>query len=278
MLFGRDGEKHAIDAALAAARDGSGAALVLHGVPGTGKSALLEHAAGAASDMTVLRTAGVQVEAELPYAALHMLLRPLLKDVGALPTPQAAALRRAFGMESEGEANRFAVGLATLTLLSEAAEPKPVACLVDDAQWLDLPSAHAIGFAARRLDADRVAVLFATRTLSRDHQLDGLPQLPVPGLDHAAAVALLDAAGVAARLREHLITTTEGNPLALRELGRTAATATEHSALAMPMNRTLQDVFAADIDKLGTDARTLLLVAAAEDTGDLDVVLRAAEA
>lgn len=277
MLFGRDSEKRALDQLLADARDGHGGALLLHGVAGSGKTALLDHAAAAAGEALVLRAAGVQMEADLPYAALHMLLRPVFDGIDALPQPQAAALRSAFGLGPAAEANRFTVGLATLTLLAERAESRPVVCLVDDAQWLDLPSFHALLFAARRFEADRVAMLFASRSSGAELRAEGLPERELSGLDHDASVALLEAAGVPVPVRERLIAATDGNPLALRELARDVDRLGGTGPVAVPLTTKLQQLFAADVESLDEPVRNLLLIAAAEGTGDVEVVLRAAE-
>ncbi|GLZ81630.1 transcriptional regulator [Actinorhabdospora filicis] len=275
MIHGRDGELAAIGEALGRVRDGGSAALVLRGEPGAGKTALLEHAAGTAADMTVLRAAGVQVETELPYAALHQVLRPALRLSERLPAPQAAAIGAALGLAEGGAPDRFAVGLATLSLLAELAEERPVLCLVDNAQWLDRESADALTFAARRLHADRLGLLFAAR--DGGFPAEGLAELPVPGLDDEAAQALLAEAGLAPALRARVIAETGGNPLALRELARTAASA-DPAGSALPLPRRVQDAFAAEVAALPGEARTFLLIASAEDTGELGVLLRAAAA
>ncbi|MEV0649371.1 AAA family ATPase [Phytomonospora sp. NPDC050363] len=276
MLYGREDQLAVLDEALARVRDGASAALVLRGEPGSGKTALLDHVRAAAGGMTVLRAAGVQVEAELPYAALHQVLRPAMSLVDALPGPQATAVRGALGLAETGPPDRFAVGLATLTLLSELAETAPVLCVVDNAQWLDRESADALSFTARRLHADRIAMLFAVRDTGNDFRADGLAELAVPGLAEAAARELLESSGLAPDLRARIIAETGGNPLALRELARSAS-AKDATGAPLPLPRRVQDAFAAEIAALDPDARTLLLVAAAEDTGELGVVLRAAE-
>ncbi|GIG70259.1 ATP-binding protein [Phytomonospora endophytica] len=276
MLYGREAQLTALADALTRVREGGSAALVLRGEPGAGKTALLGHAAAEAKDMTVLRAAGVQVEAELPYAALHQVLRPALSLVDELPAPQASAIRGALGLAATGPPERFAVGLATLSLLAELAETRPVLCLVDNAQWLDRESADALSFAARRLHADRVGMLFAVRDTGHDFRADGLDELPVPGLDEHAAAALLADSGLSPELRSRVIAETGGNPLALRELAKTASTR-DVTGGPLPLPRRVQDAFAAEIAALDPGTRTLLLVAAAEDTGELGVVLRAAE-
>src|SRR5918996_2304977 len=163
MLRGRRAEQERIDALLSAAREGISGALVVRGEPGIGKTALLEHAAQRANGMRVLRGAGIESEAELPFAGLHLLLRPAADALEALPGPQRQAIGSAFGLGDAGGGDRFLVGAAVLSLLAHLAETRPLLCLVDDAQWLDRPSAEALLFAARRLDREGVAVLFAVR-------------------------------------------------------------------------------------------------------------------
>ncbi|MGW0065522.1 ATP-binding protein, partial [Streptosporangium sandarakinum] len=162
-LKGRDEDQRVLDDLLAAARTGRSGSLVLEGDPGIGKSALLEYAAARAEGLRVLRSTGVETEAEMPFAALHQLLRPELARVRALPGPQALALNGALGLGDAAGDDRFLIGLATLSLLSEIAEDGPLLCLVDDAHWLDRASADALLFAARRLDAEGVALVFAAR-------------------------------------------------------------------------------------------------------------------
>ena len=187
MLYGRHAECDALDRLLADARRSRSGVLVVRGEAGVGKSALLGHAAGRAEGMTVLRAAGVESEAELPFAALHQLLRPVLELAGRLPEHQAAALAGALRLqaaEERGEGDRFLVSVAVLSLLAEAAEARPVLGLVDEAQWLDRSSAEALGFAARRLEAEGVVLLFAARDGDpRQFPADGLPELRLGGLD-----------------------------------------------------------------------------------------------
>ena len=203
------------------ARASRGAALVLRGLPGVGKSALIDDAVSTAEGLLVLRTSGIESESPLAFAALQRLLRPVMVLVDRLPLPQAAALRAAFG-EAEGDGGRFLVFLAALSLLAEAAEEAPVLAVVDDAQWLDEASAAALLFVARRLQAEPLALLFAARE-GDVLRFDGgdLPSLTVGDLDAAAARGLLsDRAGgpIPADVLESLMTATGGNPLALAEL------------------------------------------------------------
>jgi hypothetical protein len=175
---------------LARARGGRSGALVVRGEAGIGKTVLLENAARNAADMTVLRGSGAETEADLPFAALHLILRPVLDRIGDLPPPQAGALRGAFalpgGTGQSGE-DRFLVGLAVLTLLSELAEDRPLLCLIDDAQWLDRASADALFFAARRLYAEGIAMLFAARDGAGAFAAPGLAEQRLGGLDDDAA-------------------------------------------------------------------------------------------
>jgi DNA-binding NarL/FixJ family response regulator len=283
MLHGRRAECDALDRLLADARRSRGGVLVLRGEAGVGKTALLEHAAGRADGMLVLRAAGVESEAELPFAALHQLLRPVLELVGRLPAPQAAALRGALGLGPPGGEDRFLVSVAALSLLAEAAEIRPVLCRVDEAQWLDRSSAEALAFAARRLEADPVALLFAARDGdARQFEAPGLPELRLQGLEREAAAALLAERGtdLPAELVDRLVEGTGGNPLALLELpgsldpDQLAGRAPLEAVL--PLTARLEGTFGERVRRLPAPARTLLLVAAAEAAGDPAVVLRAA--
>jgi AAA ATPase domain len=191
VLHGREVERARVIALIEAARDGTAGALVVHGEPGVGKSALLADVLSVTSGVRVLRTQGLESESPLAFAALHRLLRPVLALIDRLPAPQAHALRVAFG-EELGTVEPFLVAVATLSMLTEAAEERPVVCVVDDAHWLDEASTDALLFATRRLDADRVAVLFAARdTDERTFVQDGVPGLLLRGLDAPAVRALL---------------------------------------------------------------------------------------
>ena len=176
-LIDRGAEKQALSGVLESVRQGMSGALVLRGEPGVGKSALLGHAVELAGDMQVVRTVAVESEKGLGFAAVHQLLVPFLPAVERLPDPQRRALRVAFGLVSGPPADPFLVGLAVLTLLSDAAETRPVLCVIDDAQWLDEESAHLLSFVARRLLADSVGLLFAVReTADADPRLQALPE------------------------------------------------------------------------------------------------------
>ncbi|MBT2211994.1 AAA family ATPase [Actinomadura sp. NEAU-AAG7] len=284
MLRGREEERAAIARLAAGAREGRGGALVLRGEAGIGKTALLDAAADPrdAQGLRVLRATGVEAEAALPFAALQMLLHPVLPGVDALPDAQARALRAALGLAGPGgsdPADRFLTGLSVLTLLSELAADRPVLCLVDDAHWLDPASADALAFTARRLGAEAVALVFAARD---GFAAPGLPELALDGLDRADAAALLadHAPDLAGDVRDRVVREAAGNPLALLELpaGLSAGERAGHAAPppALPLTGRVRDAFAARIEELPERARLVLSIAAAEGTGELATVLHAA--
>ncbi|MFI0942209.1 AAA family ATPase [Streptomyces sp. NPDC021020] len=288
MLYGRDGEAAALRGLLDGARDGRSGVLVLRGEAGIGKTALLEHAVGQAADMTVVRGSGVEFEAELPFAGLQLLLRTAMGADGALPEPQRRALRAAFGLGGvePGPVEPMFVGLAVLSLLSEHAGDGPLLCVVDDAQWLDRASADALLFAARRLDAEGVAMVFAARDGEGAFPAPGLPELRPAPLDEAAALALLaERSGPSGRedpmaegLRRRVLAEAQGNPLALLELpaGLRDAGSAVAGPGALPLTSRLQLAFHGRVSHLPRATQTLLLVAAADHTGELGTVLRAA--
>ncbi|MGW5681585.1 ATP-binding protein [Nonomuraea sp. NPDC003754] len=274
MLYGRTREQEALDRLLRDAADGVSGVLVLGGDPGVGKSALLDHAVErAGAEFTVLRGGGVESEAELPYAGLHLLLMPVLEQLEALPEVQATALRGALGMTAARAGDRFLVGVAVLSLLAAVSAERPLLCVVDDTQWLDRASADALLFAARRLRSERVALLLAAR---EEFHAPGLPELRVPPLDASASAELVDAIapGLAVDVRERVLAEAGGNPLGLIELPRSAPGGGDLGEL--PLTRRLLDAFGQRLTALSEPAGTLLLVAAAEDTGDPALILRAA--
>jgi predicted ATP-dependent serine protease len=189
-LLGRQRERAALSQLLFDVRSGRGRALVLRGEPGIGKTALLDDLCTRADDVVLARVAGVESEMELAFAALQQLCAPMLDKLAGLPDPQRAALGVAFGLNTGAAPDRFLLGLAALNLLSEAAEQQPLLCVIDDAQWLDRASAQALAFMARRLLAEPVALVFATREPGEEYR--GLPELPVGGLDDGDARELLD--------------------------------------------------------------------------------------
>ena len=284
MLYGRDPERSRIGELLDGARASRSAVLVISGEPGVGKSALLEDARDQAGGMHVLSGAGVESEAQLPFAALHQIVRPVLEHVDSLPPPQATALRGALGLAAGGSEDRFLVSLAVLTLLAEAAEKRPLLCLVDDAQWLDDASADALVFVARRLEAEGIVMLFGAREADvRRFEAPGLPELQLGGLDPVAAGKLVDrSAGIAlsSELRDRLVAETGGNPLALLELSSALSEAQLSGAEAVlapiPVSARVERAFLARVNRLPEETQTLLLVASADDSGELAIVLRAA--
>ena len=281
QLLGRRTETEALDRLVEVVRAGESRALVLRGEPGVGKTALLEYLAGRAAGCRVVTAAGVQSEMELAFAALHQLCAPMLDRLERLPVPQREGLRTAFGMSAGPVPDRFLVGLAVLGLLSETAAARPLVCLVDDAQWLDGASAQVLAFAARRLGAESVAVVFAARVPAGD--LAGLPELAVGGLPEQDARALLDSAlagPLDAPVRDQLVAETRGNPLALLELPRGLAAAELAGGFglpdALPLTGRIEESFRRRVDALPDQARRLLLLAAAEPAGDPALLWRAA--
>ena len=285
MLHGREADCAALRNLLDGARRSHSAALVIRGEPGVGKTALLEYAAEHAAGLRVLRGTGVESEVTLPFAALHQLLYPVIDQLPALPGPQSAALSASFGLTPGRSDDPFLVAVAVLTLISEVSAGEGLLCLVDDAQWLDQPSADALVFVARRLQAEGVVLLFGAR--DDDHRYfaaSGLSELRLSGLEPAAAAALVDEAspGLADRVRDQLIARTTGNPLALLELPAmlTAAQRAGVAALPepLPLGRSVERIFAERVSRLSSATQHLLLVGAAEETGDLATVLQAAAA
>ena len=270
-----------LDRLIDAVRAGESLALVVVGEPGVGKTALLEYAAGRASGCRVMRAAGVQSEMELAFAGLQQLCAPMLDHVDRLPVPQRDALRIAFGLSAGLAPDRFLVGLAVLSLLSEAAEERPLVCLVDDEQWIDCASAQVLGFVARRLAAESVGLVFAARVQGAG--LAGLPELAVGGLREAEARALLDSAlagPLDERVRDRLVAETRGNPLALLELPRGLSPAELAGGFglpaAAPISGRIEEMFRRRVEALPAETRRLLLIAAADPTGDPGLVWRAA--
>ena len=283
-LHGRRDELDRLDDLLRGVRRSQSAVLVLRGPAGTGKSALLAAVRSAAVDMQVLACHGTEAEIRLPYAALHQLLRPVLDRAEAVPDIQARALRCALGLEFGSRPEPFLVALAVLSVLAEAAERRPLLCIVDDAQWLDEATADALLFAARRLEAEPIAILFAARE-GRDERLDapGFAELRLGGLDAASAHAIVERASggaLAPDVAEWLVDATEGNPLALLEF---AAALTEGQAAGvepilgpLPISSHLERAFLERVRRLPPASQRLLLVAATDESGELTTVLDAA--
>jgi DNA-binding CsgD family transcriptional regulator len=287
QLLGRERECAVIDRVLADAGRGVGGALVVRGEAGIGKSAMLGYAVQrVASGMLVLRAGGVEAESDLAFAGLHGLLRGVLAHLRELPQPQSAALAGALGLASSTGSDRLLISAAVLGLLAAAAEDRPVLCVVDDAQWLDRPSADALVFAARRLQAERLAMLFGAREAEvRRFEAAGVPDLALTGLDPPSAAAVLAAVlaagecSAAGEVLDRLLAEAGGNPLALLELprGLSRAQLEGRAALpdAIPLSPQLEGVFRQRIGRLPQTAQTSLLIAAADTTGDMPAVLRA---
>ena len=279
-LVGRDRERGVLSG-LVSRLPLRGAALVLRGEPGIGKSALLEETTRAAAGQgtLVLRTCGVPSEAGLPFAALHQLLRPVLSSAAALPPRQRAALGAAFGTADGDAPDPFLIALATLHLLSEAAAQAPVLLVADDAQWLDRPSADVLAFIARRLETDPVVLLAAIRDGYPSPLLEtGLPSLRLGGLVPDPACQLLETAAphLTPATRSRILTEADGNPLALIELSTAVAVTHASAASHPPLTRRLERAFAARAAELAPATRTLLLIAAADHHSELAQVMGAA--
>jgi hypothetical protein len=282
VLLGRRGECGALDRLLGAVRAGESRALVVRGEPGVGKTALLDYLAGRASGCRVASAAGVQSEMELAFAGVHQLCAPMLDHLDRLPGPQGEALRTAFGLSAGAAPDRFFIGLAVLGLLSEAAAERPLLCVVDDFRWLDRASAQVVGFVARRLAAEPVGLVFAAR--DPGEELAGLPQMTVAGLEEGDARALLDSVltgPLDARVRERIIAETRGNPLALLELPRGLTPEQLAGGFGlpggMPLPGRIEDSFRRQLGALPDQTRRLVLLAAADPSGDPLLVWRAAE-
>jgi predicted ATPase len=280
-LMGRRGECGVLDQLIDAVRAGKSRALVVRGEPGVGKSALLDYLAGRAAGCRVVRAAGVEPETELAFAGLHQLLAPVLDRVEGLPGPQRDALRTAFGLSAGPAPDRFLVGLAVLGVVSEAAAERPLVCLVDDVQWLDRASVQALGFVARRLAAEPVGLVFAATAPGAE--LAGLPELVVEGLREEDARVLLDsvlAGPVDARVRDLIVAETRGNPLALLELPRGLSPAELAGGFGLPAAGSLpgriEESFRRQLAGLPEQTRRLLVLAAADPSGDPLLVWRAA--
>ena len=254
---------------------------MVRGEPGVGKTVLLDYLAGRASGCRVVRAAGVQSEMELAFAGLHQLCAPMLDHAECLPVPQREALRTAFGLSAGPVPDRFLVGLAVVGLLSEAAGERPLVCVVDDQQWLDQASAQALGFAARRLAADPVGLVFAARVPGKD--VAGLPELVVAGLADDDARELLESVltgPLDAQVRDQIIADANGNPLALLELprGLTPAQLAGGFGLssAVPLAGRIEESFGRQLETLPAQTRRLVQLAAADPSGDPVLVWRAA--
>ncbi|WP_225811958.1 ATP-binding protein [Streptomyces spinosus] len=283
-LRGRRRECDALEELISQVAGGRSAVLVLRGDAGIGKSALLDHLAARVVGHRIARVAAAESEMELPFAGLHQLCAPFLGRVGSLPPPQREALATAFGLSTGPPPDRFLVGLAVLGLLTDVAAEQPLFCLVDNAQWLDPVSAHTLAFVARRIYAEPLALIFASREQRGRDEWAGLPELRLDGLDDADARALLDAAAdgpMDERIRDRVLAEARGNPLALLELPRGRIGTGPADGLDLPdpgpVTSRIERSYLTRVRSLPAATQRLLLLAAAEPVGDAALLRRAAE-
>ena len=287
-LTGRARERQELDRLVGRVRGGESAVLVIRGEAGVGKTALLQYCASRATGCQVIEIAGVESELELPFAALHQLCRPMIGQAVTVPEPQEQALAIAFGLATGPAPDRLVLGLGVLSLLAESAAKRPVLCLIDDAQWLDEASSQVLGFVGRRLLAESVLLLCAVREPAKDGLLADLPHLTLEGLSDEDARALLSAT-IPGRLdeqvRERLIGETRGNPLALLELPREMSQAELAGGFAVRTSGTrfdhlrgqLEDLYVRRVQALPEQTQRLMLLAAADATGNATLLWRAAQ-
>ena len=284
-LLGRENEITTLERLLADARIGHSGVAVIEGEAGIGKSAILDRLEEIADGMDVARAAGVEPEMDIPYSGLHQLLMPFLEGIQRIPGPHRDALQSAFGLDRGSPGDRFFIGMAVLALLSDAAMKNPVLCVVDDAHRLDPASLDALGFTARRMVADRLAMIFAVREEDpRSVALQGLARLELHGLAQHPALELLDVTvdgTLDGAVAHRIVAETRGNPLALTELARELSpeqlSGSEPIPDLMPLGTGLEDIYVARIRALPDRVQTQLLLAAADPSGDLALISRAAE-
>src|ERR671924_879161 len=281
----RTSERDALDRLLAQVREGQSAVLVVRGEAGIGKTALLRYAARHAAGFRVTQVAGVEAEMELPFSGIHQLCAPVLDQLDALTQPQQNALNVALGLAAGDVPDRFLVGLAVLGLLSAAAEERPLLCLVEDAHWLDAASGLILGFVARRLQADSVAIVATIREPNTRHDFDGLPELRLRGLAEEDARTLLMSAvpgRIDDRVRDRIVAETRGNPLALVDLPRSMSAAELIGGFELlpetDLPGHLEEQYRQRAGELPEATQRLLLLAAAEPLGDATLIWRAAQA
>jgi hypothetical protein len=281
VLLNRHAERATLGWLLEAARAGHSRVLVVRCAPGIGKTALLA-AVESAAGFGVARIAGVESEMELAFAALHLLCAPLLDRADRLPGPQRDAMGVAFGLRAGDVPDRFLVGLAALNLLSEVAAERPLLCVIDDAQWLDRVSAQVLGFVARRLLAEPVALVIAAREPGTEFR--GLPELVVEGLHLADSRDLLRSVArgtLDERVRDRIVAETGGNPLALLELPRALTFAELAGGFGVldvqALPGRIEESFRRRLEVLPADTQRLLLVAAAEPVGEPVLMWQAAQ-
>jgi hypothetical protein len=281
-LRGRQRECQLLDRLLDTVRRDESQVLVLRGEAGVGKTALLEYLVAQASDCRIVRAAGVQSEMELAFAGMHQLVAPMLDGVERLPSPQRDAMQTALGISAGAAPDRFLLGLAVLALLADAAEERPLICVVDDQQWLDRASAQTLAFVARRLDTESVALVFAARTPGEE--LAGMRELEVTGLLETDARQLLEsvlAGQLDDRIRDRIVSEARGNPLALLELPRETTPAELAGGFGLPgavsLSGRLEQSFSRQLDALPPRTRRLLQIAVADPVGEPSLVWAAAE-
>jgi DNA-binding CsgD family transcriptional regulator len=278
-LYGRETECERLAKLVDGVRGGGSSALVVHGEPGTGKTALLDFTTGLDTSLQVVRAAGAESETELAFGGLHRLCGTMLDLAGRLPGPQRQALEVAFGMRAGTGPDRFLVGLAVLGLLAESAADHPLICVIDEAHWLDQPSRQALGFAARRLTTEPLLVLFAAREPITE--LVGLPAMALGGLRDADARNLLAATvrcPIDNRVRDQMLAEARGIPGALLGLLREVSPSQLAGGFGLPsvLSGSTSEPLFADLSELPAETRQLLLLAAADPTGDPGLLWRAA--
>ena len=282
VLLDRRAERRRLDELIQAVRSGESRTVVIHGEPGIGKTALLDYVAQHAPGCRVERIAGVESEMEIPWAAVHQLCAPVIDRLDGLPTPQRDAVSGAFGLSDAPAADAFLVGLGVLGLLSQAAQERPLVCLIDDQQWLDFASSRILSFAARRLGWESLALIFSTRL--PDHHLKGLPALAIGGLPAADVGLLLESTlpgKLDNRVRDRIVAETGGNPLAVVELTRGMTPDQLAFGLelpgAVPLAGAIEGQFAQRVAALPDETRRLLVLAASDPVGDPVLLWQAAK-